>query len=84
MAGVPYHSVDKYIAKMVSHGYKVALAEQVSEPKAGQIVDRKVTQVITPATFIEESKREFTYIASITYTGAEKESYHCARGDVTV
>jgi DNA mismatch repair protein MutS len=84
MAWVPYHSVDKYIAKMVAHGYKVALAEQMTEPKAWQIVERKVTQVITPATFIEESKKEFTYIASITYTGGEEQTYHCARWDVTV
>ena len=68
MAGVPHHSVDKYIARLVAHGYKVAIAEQMSEPKTGQIVERKVTQIITPATFIEESKKEFVYLSAITYT----------------
>ena len=34
MAGVPYHSAEKYIAKLVANGYKVAIGEQVSEPKA--------------------------------------------------
>ncbi len=84
MAWVPYHSLDKYIAKMVAHGYKVALAEQMSEPKAWQIVERKVTQVITPATFIEESKKEFMYIAAVAYVGWEKDAYQCAWWDVTV
>lgn len=50
----------------------------MTEPKAGQIVERKVTQVITPATFIEESKREFTYIAALAYMGGESDSYQCA------
>ena len=68
MAGVPFHSVDKYIARLVAHGYKVAIAEQMSEAKTGQIVERKVTQIITPATFIEESKKEFVYLSAITYT----------------
>ena len=84
MAGVPYHSVDKYIAKLVNHGYKVAIAEQISDPKPWQIVERKVTQVITPATFIEESKKEFVYMAAVSYTGGDVDSYHCARWDVTV
>lgn len=84
MAGVPFHSVDKYIARLVAHGYKVAIAEQMSEPKTGQIVERKVTQIITPATFIEESKKEFVYLAAITYTWGDMDSYHCAWWDVTV
>jgi DNA mismatch repair protein MutS len=84
MAWVPYHSVDKYIAKMVAHGYKVALAEQMSEPKAWQIVERKVTQVVTPATFIEESKKEFMYMMALAYMGWEWDPYQCAWGDVTI
>ncbi len=84
MAWVPYHAADKYIAKLVAQWYKVAIAEQMTEPKAGQIVERKVTQVITPATFIEESKREFTYIAALAYMGGESDSYQCAWWDVTV
>lgn len=88
MAGIPYHAADKYIAKLVWFGLKVAIAEQMSEPKAWQIVDRAVTQVITPATFIEESKKEFLYIAAIAYAwlpiGNEHTPYQCVRGDVTV
>jgi len=48
MAGIPFHSVDKYIPKLVAHGYKVAIAEQTSEPIPGRIVEREVTQIITP------------------------------------
>lgn len=65
---MPYHAADKYIAKLVAFGHKVAIAEQMSEPKAGQIVERQVTQVVTPATFIQESEKEYTYMTAITYT----------------
>jgi DNA mismatch repair protein MutS len=57
MAGIPFHSVDKYIPKLVAHGYKVAIAEQTSEPIPGRIVEREVTQIITPGTFIQEGKK---------------------------
>ncbi|HCY20897.1 TPA: hypothetical protein DIC40_03445 [Patescibacteria group bacterium] len=48
MAGIPYHSVDKYIPKLISHGHKVAIAEQTTDPIPGKIVERKITQIITP------------------------------------
>lgn len=79
MAGVPYHSGDKYIAKLVANGYKVAIGEQVSEPKPGQIVEREVTAVITPGTYIQESQKQFSYLAAVAYTGGEMHSYHLAR-----
>ncbi len=84
MAWVPYHAADKYIAKLVAFGHKVAIAEQMSEPKAGQIVERQVTQVVTPATFIQESEKEYTYMAAITYTWWDSANYQCAWWDVTV
>ncbi|MYC64600.1 MAG: DNA mismatch repair protein MutS [Caldilineaceae bacterium SB0661_bin_34] len=49
LAGVPYHSVDSYLAKLMDSGIKVAIAEQVSEPGKG-LVDRKITQVLTRGT----------------------------------
>ncbi|MBM7854146.1 DNA mismatch repair protein MutS [Desulfohalotomaculum tongense] len=69
MCGVPYHSVDSYIAKMISNGYKVALCDQVEDAKAAKgIVKRQVTRVITPGTVMEgqllEEKKN-NYIASI-------------------
>lgn len=54
MAGIPYHSLDKYSQKLLDAGYKIAIAEQMSAPVPGQIVERKVVQVLTPGTIIEE------------------------------
>lgn len=54
LAGVPYHSVGSYIAKLVNKGYKVAICEQVEDPKTAKgIVKREVTRVITPGTVID-------------------------------
>lgn len=54
LAGVPYHSVSSYIAKLVNKGYKVAICEQVEDPKSVKgIVKREVVRVITPGTVID-------------------------------
>lgn len=54
LAGVPYHSVTSYIAKLVAKGYKVAICDQVEDPKSAKgIVKREVTRVITPGTIID-------------------------------
>ncbi|WP_410207923.1 DNA mismatch repair protein MutS [Fusobacterium sp.] len=54
LAGVPYHSVASYIAKLVSKGYKIAICDQVEDPKTAKgIVKREVTRVITPGTVID-------------------------------
>lgn len=69
LAGVPYHSVASYIAKLVNKGYSVAICEQVEDPKSAKgIVKREVTRVITPGTiidtdFLDENKNN--YIMSI-------------------
>ena len=57
LAGVPYHSVEGYLAKLVEAGHKVAIAEQVSEPGSG-LVDREIQQVITKGTIAEPSMLE--------------------------
>lgn len=54
MCGVPFHSADNYIAKLVSRGYKVAICEQLEDPKQVKgIVKRDVIRIITPGTVIE-------------------------------
>jgi len=54
MCGVPYHSVDSYIARLVSKGYKVAICEQMEDPsQAKGIVERDITRIITPGTVTE-------------------------------
>ena len=56
MCGVPYHSVDNYLAKLIDRGYKIAICEQTSDPKLSKgIVDRKVVKIITPGTVLTES-----------------------------
>lgn len=56
MCGVPFHSVDSYIAKLVSRGYKIAICEQTEDPStAKKIVKREVVRIITPGTVIESS-----------------------------
>ena len=51
MCGVPYHAVDSYLNKLVSKGYKVAICEQVEDPKLTKgIVKREVIRVVTPGT----------------------------------
>ena len=69
MCGVPYHAVDSYIAKLIAAGEKVAICEQLSDPKTTKgMVDRDVIRVITPGTVIEDNildEKKNNYIASI-------------------
>ncbi len=56
MAGVPYHSVDQYLAKLVKLGRSVAIAEQIGDPATSKgPVERKVVRVVTPGTLVEDS-----------------------------
>ncbi len=56
LAGIPHHAYKGYAARLLKKGYKVALCEQVSDPKASKgIVDREVVGVLTPGTVIDES-----------------------------
>ena len=58
MAGVPFHSVDGYIAKLIEKGFHVAVCDQVSEPTGRGIVEREVTRVMTPGTVVEPALLE--------------------------
>ena len=59
MAGVPYHALDNYLARLVRLGESVAICEQVSEPTPGKgLVERKVVRVVTPGTITEEALLE--------------------------
>lgn len=56
MCGIPYHAADNYIAKLINKGFKVAICEQVEDPKQSKgIVRREVVKVITPGTVISEA-----------------------------
>ena len=59
MAGVPYHSVDPYIRKLIKAGYRVAICEQMEDPKEAKgLVQRDVTRVITPGTLTDDALLE--------------------------
>ncbi len=53
MCGVPYHSVDTYIARLVQRGYKVSICEQIKDPETNDVVGRKIVRTITPGTVTE-------------------------------
>ena len=65
MCGVPYHSVDAYIARLVQKGYKVAICEQMSDPALTKgLVEREITRIVTPGTvtescMLEESRNNY-------------------------
>src|SRR5206468_2557102 len=50
MCGVPFHAAENYVAKLVRAGKRVAICDQVSEPQPGKIVQRQLTQIISPGT----------------------------------
>ena len=69
MCGVPHHAATSYIQRLVNRGYKVAICEQITDPKESQgLVERDVIRVITPGTVMEEVNDDKTsvYLASIT------------------
>ena len=69
MCGVPFHSAETYIARLVEKGYKVAICEQVEDPKAAKgIVKREVIKIVTPGTITAQSQlneKENNYLASV-------------------
>ncbi|GMO41753.1 MAG: DNA mismatch repair protein MutS [Termitinemataceae bacterium] len=75
MCGIPYHSCRSYIARLLKHGKKVAICEQVAGVSAGKtLLDREVTEIITPATTLEDDfleKGSSNYLACLYNTGTE-------------
>ena len=75
MCGVPYHSCESYIARLIDRGYKVAICEQTEDPATAKgIVKRDVVRVITPGTVIEDAMLEEgknNYLASVYIRGNE-------------
>ncbi|MCX7917695.1 MAG: DNA mismatch repair protein MutS [bacterium] len=66
MCGIPYHSADSYISKLIKNGYKVAICEQVEDPKKAKgIVKREVIRVLTSGTYIDETNPEARYLFSL-------------------
>ena len=84
LAGFPYHALDKFIGKLVKSGHKVAICEQIEDPKKAKgIVKRAVTRVITPGTVIEDfilDDNMNNYIAALFNDG---DSYGLAVSDLS-
>jgi len=72
MCGVPYHAADQYVARLIRHGFSVALCDQMGDAGAGKgIVRREITRIITPGTATEPSlvERDGCYLLSL-FSGA--------------
>lgn len=84
MCGVPYHSVESYLNKLVAKGYKVAICEQVEDPKMAKgLVKREVVRIVTPGTNLDTQALDETknnYIMCIVYI---EEQYGVSIADVT-
>ena len=81
MCGVPYHSVNSYINRLIDKGYKVAICEQLTDPALSQgLVERDVIRVITPGTVIEEqmlNDKENNFIAAVYSKGDDYFLSYC-------
>jgi DNA mismatch repair protein MutS len=84
MCGVPYHSANVYLEKLVDKGYKVAIAEQTTEPTKGKgIVERDVVKLVTPGTMVEEGlvkQKDNNFIVAIS---EDKNGFILAYSDLT-
>jgi DNA mismatch repair protein MutS len=87
MCGVPYHSVNNYISKLLNNGFKVAICEQVEDPKLAKgVVKREVVRVITPGTIIEENlldAKKNNFLSSINF-GSVKNKILIALANVDI
>jgi len=75
LAGVPYHALEAYLAKLIKAGHKVAICDQVEDPKTAKgLVKREITRVVTPGTIIEPSMLEEcsnNFLAAVVREGDE-------------
>jgi DNA mismatch repair protein MutS len=81
LAGVPYHAIDGYIAKLINAGYKVAIAEQIGNepPKGEKLVPRVVRRVVTPGTLVESgllAEKRNNYVVALVLDAASVETLH--------
>ena len=75
LAGIPYHALEPYLAKLIRKGHRVAICEQVGDPATSKgLVDREVVRIVTPGTVIEDSLldgKANNYLAAVAVDGAE-------------
>ena len=93
MCGIPYHAAESYINKLIARGYKVAIAEQIGDPKAKGLTKREVIKIVTPGTVLSEAalqSAQNNYIAliyesenEIVLAGADISTGECFYGIYT-
>ncbi len=84
MCGVPYHAVERYIARLLSRGHKVAICEQMEDPaKAKGLVKRAVTRIVTPGTVVEETMLEARRSSFLAAIAREEDEFGLAITDVS-
>ena len=74
MCGVPYHAAENYIAKLIRKGFKVAVCEQMEDPRlAKKLVRREVTRVVTPGTAADSSlsSEENNFLAALCHSSGK-------------
>ena len=74
MCGVPAHAIENYLQKLVNKGYRVAVVDQVGDPKAKGLTDREITKIVTPGTILTDdtlTDANNNYIALILESGGE-------------
>ena len=75
LAGIPYHALEPYLARLIRKGFRVAICEQVSDPATSKgIVDREVVRVVSPGTVVEDSlleQKTNNYLAAAVVGGEE-------------
>src|SRR5438128_1455262 len=80
MCGVPFHSAEGYISRLIQRGYRVAVCDQVEDPKASKgLVRREITRVVTPGTAMDPSlvrSRENNYLAAVGKSGTRAAVAH--------
>jgi len=84
MAGIPYHAAERYIARLIESGYRVAICDQVEDPKLARgIVRREVTRVVTPGTVLEDGMLDARSNNYLTVVAQVQEAYGIATADVS-
>lgn len=84
MCGIPHHAADNYIARLIRHGRKVAICEQVEEPSPDKkLVKREVTRIITPGTFIADGILDASTNNYILSLNARDDVYGLAYADIS-
>ena len=83
MAGMPFHAADSYIQKLLDHGIKVAICDQVEAPQPGKLVKRQLTRIITPGTRLADSQIEAQKNHFLLALNLERDVLHAAWLDLT-